>query len=112
MYFCYGHFELALSLPLKLMAISRSCNKKYKHVCVQTKGAVVVLAISISRITMIIITAGLSTNFIDNYSYIIFAVIGLHYLFYPLLGLLGEKWMRYKVIMIGLILMFGGLFIV
>ena len=112
MYFSYGHFKLALSLPLKLMATSRSSNKKYKRVCVQTKGAVVVLAISISRITMIIITGGLSTNFIDNYSYIIFAAIGLHYLFYPLLGLLGEKWMRYKVIMVGLILMFGGLFIV
>ena len=35
-----------------------------------------------------------------------FAVIGLQNLFYPLLGLLGEKWMRYKVILVGIILIF------
>ena len=57
------------------------------------------------------LSGGLSTNFIDHYSYVIFAVVGLHYLFYPLLGLLGEKWMRYKVLLVGIILIFVGFFI-
>ena len=57
------------------------------------------------------IIGGLSTNFIDNYSYVIFATVGLHYLSYPLLCLLGEKWMRYKVILVGIILMFAGFLI-
>ena len=82
------------------------------NVCVRSKGALVVLAISILLTTATIITGCLSTNFIDNYSYAIFAAIGLHYLFYPLLGLLGEKWMRYKVILVGIILKFAGFFTV
>ena len=83
----------------------------YKNVCIRSKGALAVLATSMSLISTTIISGGLSTNFIDNYSYAIFAVIGLHYLSYPLLGLLGEKWMRYKVILVGIILMFAGFFI-
>ena len=70
-----------------------------------------VVATSMLLISTTIITGGLSTNFIDNYSYVIFAAIGLHYLSYPLLGLLGEKWMRYNVILVGIMLMFGGFFI-
>ena len=81
----------------------------YKNVCVRSKGALVVLAMSMLQTTVTII--GLSANFIDYYSYGIFAAIGLHYLSYPLLGLLGEKWMRYKVILVGIILMFVGFFI-
>ena len=80
----------------------------YKNVCVRSKGALVVLAMSMLLTTTII---GLSTNFTDNYSYAIFAAIGLHYLSYPLLGLLGEKWMRYKVLLVGIILLFVGFFI-
>ena len=38
----------------------------------------------------------------------IFAVIGLYYLFYPLFGLLGEKWVRYKVMMAGSIMLCVG----
>ena len=83
----------------------------HKNVCIRSKGALAVLATSMLLISTTIISGGLSTNFIDNYSYAIFAVIGLHYLSYPLLGLLGEKWMRYKVILAGIILMFGGFFI-
>ena len=76
----------------------------YKNVCDCSKGALVVLAINMLLTTGTIKSGGLSTNFIDNYSYTIFAAIGFHYLSYPLLGLLGEKWMRYKVIMVGIIL--------
>ena len=83
----------------------------YQNVCVRSKGALVVVATSMLLISTTIITGGLSTNFIDNYSYVIFAAIGLHYLSYPLLGLLGEKWMRYNVILVGIMLMFGGFFI-
>ena len=71
-----------------------------------------VLATSILLSTTTILSGGLSTNFLDNYSYVIFAAIGFHYLFYPLLGLLGEKWMRYKVIFVGLILIFLGFIII
>ena len=85
---------------------------KYKNLCVHSKGALVVLATSILLTTTTIITGGLSTQFIESYSYIIFAAVGLHYLFYPLLCLLGEKWMRYKVILVGIILMFVGFLII
>ena len=88
------------------------CNMKYKNVCVHSKGALVVLATSILLTTTTIISGGLSTQFIDSYSYIIFATVGLHYLFYPLLGLLGEKWMRYKVILVGIILTSVGFLII
>ena len=83
----------------------------YKSVCVHSKGALVVLATSMLLISTTTISGGLSANFIDNYLYAIFATIGLHYLSYPLLGLLGEKWMRYKVILVGIILMFVGFLI-
>ena len=82
----------------------------YKSTCIRSKGALVVLATSILLTITSIITGGLSTKFVDNYSYVIFAAIGLHYLFYPLLGLLGEKLMRYKVIKVGIILIFAGYF--
>ena len=59
-----------------------------------------------------ILSGGLSTYFIDHYSYVIFAAIGPDYLSYPLLGLLGEKWMRYKFITVGIIQIFVGFFIV
>ena len=85
-------------------------NMKYKNVCVHSKGALVVLATSILLSTTAII-GGLLTKLIENYSYITFAAIGLHYIFYPLLGLLGEKWMRYKVLLVGIILTFVGFFI-
>ena len=82
----------------------------YKNICISSKGALVVLATSILLSTTVILSGGLSTNFIDNYSYVIYAVVSLHYLSYPLLGLLGEKWMRYKVILVGIILIFVGFF--
>ena len=83
----------------------------YKNVCISSKGALVVLATSILLTTSNLISGGLSTSFIDNYSYVLFAGISFHYLFYPLLGLLGEKWMRYKVLLVGIILIFVGFFI-
>ena len=83
----------------------------YKNVCVRSKGAFVVLATSMLLTTSTIISGCFSSYFIDNYSYVIFVVVGLHYLFYPLLGLLGEKWMRYKVILLGIILIFVGFII-
>ena len=81
----------------------------YKNVCVCSKGALVVLATSMLLTTTII--SGLSSYFVDNYSYAIFAVIGLHCLSYPLLSLLGEKWMRYRVILVGIMLILAGFFI-
>ena len=83
----------------------------YKNVCFRSKGAFVVLATSMLLISTTMISGSLSINFTDNYSYAILASIGLHYLSYPFLGLLGEKWMRYKVILVGIILMFAGFFI-
>ena len=71
----------------------------YQNVCISSKGAAVVLATNILLSTTTILS-GLSTNFIDHYSYVIFAVVGLYYLLYPYLGLLGEKWMRYKILLV------------
>ena len=70
-----------------------------------------VLATGILLTTGNLISGGLSTTFVDNYSYTIFAVVSFSYFFYPLLGLLGEKWMRYKVLLIGIILIFVGFLI-
>ena len=81
---------------------------KYKNVCISSKGALVVLVTSILLTTSNLISGGLSTNFVDNYSYAIFAAISFSFFIYPLLGLLGEKWMRYKVMMVGIILMLVG----
>ena len=83
----------------------------YRNVCLRSKGALVVVATSTLLTTSIIISGGLSSNFVDNYSCIIFVAIGLHYLSYPFLGLLGEKWMRYRVILVGITLIFVGFFI-
>ena len=85
-------------------------NMKYKNVCVRSKGGLVVLATSILLSSSPII-GGLLTELIKDHSYVIFAAIGLHYISYPLLGLLGEKWMRYKVISVGIVSIFSGLFI-
>ena len=83
----------------------------YKNVCISSKGALVVVATSILLTTTTLTSGGLSITFVDNYSYVIFAIISFHYLFYPLLGLLGEKWMRYKVLLVGIILIFICFFI-
>ena len=80
----------------------------YKNVCISSKGVLVVMVTSILLTTSNLISGGLSTNFVDNYSYVLFAAISFSFLFYPLLGLLGEKWMRYKVILVGIILMLVG----
>ena len=85
---------------------------RYKYVCLQSKGALLVLVISILLANIIIISGGLSTHFIDKYSFLIFAAVGLYYLFYPILGLLGEKWMRYKVMIIGIVLICVGFVII
>ena len=85
---------------------------RYKYVCLQSKGALLVLVISILLTNITIISGALSTHFVDKYSFLIFAAIGLYYLFYPILGLLGEKWMRYKVMIIGIVLICVGFVII
>ena len=90
-------------------SILSSCfSNRCKNVCVQSKGALLVLVISILLANITIISGGLSTHFVDRYSFLIFAAVGLYYLFYPILGLLGEKWMRYKVMIIGIVLICVG----
>ena len=82
--------------------------RKYRYSCIRSKGVLIVLLWGLLMTTVIVITGALSNVFISDFSYIIFAVIGLYYLFYPLLGLLGEKWMRYRVMIIGsIIICFG-----
>ena len=95
--------------------ILSSCNcyrSRYKYVCLQSKGALLVLVISILLANINTISGALSTHFIDKYSFLIFAAIGLYYPFYPILGLLGEKWMRYKVLIIGMVLICVGFVII
>ena len=83
-----------------------------KYVCIRSKGVSLVLVISILLANITILSGALSTHFIDRYSFLIFAAIGLFYLFYPFLGLLGEKWMRYKVMIIGIVLICVGFVII
>ena len=97
------------SSEIKLFSCYRS---RCKNVCVQSKGALLVLVIGILLANITIISGALSTHFIDRYSFLIFAAIGLYYLFYPILGLLGEKWMRYKVMIIGIVLICVGFVII
>ena len=85
--------------------------RKYRYSCVRSKGVLIVLIWGLLMTTVFVITGALSNVFISDFSYIIFAVIGLYYLFYPLLGLLGEKWMRYKVMMVGTIMICAGFII-
>ena len=94
-------------------SILSSCYRsRCKYVCVQSKGALLVLVISILLVNIVIISGALSTHFVDRYSFLIFAAVGLYYLFYPILGLLGEKWMRYKVMIIGIVLICVGFVII
>ena len=86
-------------------AVGSFFRRKYQFSCVRNKGIVVVLIWGLLQTLVIIITGGLSLVFIPELSYVIFAVIGLYYLFYPLFGLLGEKWVRYKVMMVGSIML-------
>ena len=93
--------------------ISCSCfRSRCKCVCIQSKGALLVLVISILLANIVIISGALSTYFTDKHSCLIFAAVGLYYLFYPILGLLGEKWMRYKVMIIGIALTCVGFVII
>ena len=71
---------------------------KYKNLCVHSKRPLVVLATSILLSTTTLI-GDLLTKLIIAYYYVIFAAVGLHYLFYPLLG---KKWMRCKVLLVGI----------
>ena len=86
--------------------------RKYRFSCVPKKGIFIVLIWSLLLTSITVISGGLSNVFVTQFSYIIFAVIGLYYLFYPLFGLLGEKWVRYKVMMAGSILLCIGFIIV
>ena len=74
------------------------------------KELFLVISILLANITNI--SGALSTHFIERYSFLIFAAIGLYYLFYPFLGLLGEKWMRYKIMIIGIVLICVGFAII
>ena len=86
--------------------------RKYQFSCARNKGILVVLIWGLLQTTVTDISGGLSNVFIPYLSYEIFAVIGLYYLFYPLFGLLGEKWVRYKVMMVGSIMLCVGFIIV
>ena len=86
--------------------------RKYQFSCVRNKGIFIVLIWSLLQTSVTVISGGLSNVFVTQFSYIIFGVIGLYYLFYPLFGLLGEKWVRYKVMMAGSILLCIGFIIV
>ena len=79
---------------------------------IKLKGALLVLVINILLANITIISGALSTYFIDKYSFLIFAAIGLYYLFYPILCLLGEKCMRYRVMIIGIVLICVGFVII
>ena len=89
-----------------------SCCKKYRPSCVHSKGAVLTLILCffnniLSAIVVRIPILLILLNDIQRLSFQhiapIFGVFAVVCLSYPLLGLLGEKWMRYKVISIGFV---------
>ena len=98
-----AELQLLMSSNSTVKNILSSCYiSTCKNACVQSKRAVLVLVINILLASITILSGALSTRFTDKYSFLKIAAIGVYYLFYPILGLVGEKWMRYKVMINGM----------
>ena len=89
-----------------------SCCKKYRPSCVHSKGAVLTLILCflnniltaiVVRIPILLILLNDTQRLSFQRIAPVFGIFAVVCLSYPLLGLLGEKWMRYKVISIGFV---------
>ena len=83
-----------------------SCRDRYRPSCVRSKGAVLTLMLcffvyTITTILVFLLSYALKQLLSSPRIPPVFGVFAIICLLYPLLGLLGEKWMRYKVISFG-----------
>ena len=95
------------------------CHNKYRPSCVRSKGGVLVLILCffVFSIAIILIQLFGELRYFSEYRDFsipsIFGIFAVVCLSFPFLGLLGEEWMRYKVIIIGyLILCISNFFLV
>ena len=86
-----------------------SIKKGYQFSCIRNKGALlaVMWSVLISNfgiyLSLLLTPLSSSVKILHKFS-AVFVLIAMSYLLYPLLGLLGEKWTRYKVMMVGTIM--------
>ena len=87
------------------------CHNKYQPSCVCSKGAVLILILcffvfSITTILIQLVGEARYYNTCGDFrTCSIFGIFAVVCLSFPFLGLLGEKWMRYKVIIIGYLIL-------
>ena len=91
------------SLISNRSADRRCCRDKYRPSCVRSKGAVLTLILcflvyTITTILVFLLSYALKQLFSSQKIAPVFGVFAIICLLYPFLGLLGEKWVRYKVI--------------
>ena len=94
------------SLISNRSADRRCCRDRYRPSCVRSKGAVLTLILcffvyTITTILVFLLSYALKQLFSSQRIPPVFGVFAIICLLYPLLELLGEKWMRYKVISFG-----------
>ena len=93
-----------LSRTPKSIFISSSITKSLQKSCVHSKGALLVLLWCGVLLTAFVTTILLSNQFptvFTNLSSVTYLIMIAFTLLFPVLGLLGEKWTRYKILMIG-----------
>ena len=85
------------------------CHNNYRPSCVYSKGAVFILILCFFAFTiatnLIPLIAQTSKVIFNTRAHSVFGIIAVICLSFPFLGLLGEKWMRYKVIIIGYLIL-------
>ena len=87
-----------------------SCCRKYRPSFVRSKGAILVLILCFSTTFFSSLSQLIPSFYYSSSSAItntvFFGIFAIVCLSFPFLGLLGEKWMRYKVIIIGTVILF------
>ena len=92
----------------------RSSCKMYRPSCVRSKGAVLTLILCFFNniVTAIVVKIPILLLLLNDIQHLsphriapVFGIFAVVCLSYPLLGLLGEKWIRYKVISIGYVVL-------
>ena len=85
--------------------------KKYRPSCVYSKGAVLVLMMCFILFTIAAFLLTITLIFHGDITRWIYGISSVFCIVYPFLGLLGEKWCRFKVILIGVAIVFVSVFI-
>ena len=98
-----GEVTPLLSRTPKSVLVFYSITKSLQKSCVHSKGAVLVLLWGGVLLTAFVTTILLSNQFptvFNNLSLVTYVIMIALTLLFPVLGLLGEKWTRYKILMI------------